>query len=115
MAACGYCRNACSFALASGPPPAGRCHRRDTSGLDELGQGSFADAHVTAELVKLDPSLRDQAPDEPRLSPKPPGYLVHIKQRRCRFHLGHHAAFPAAERSLSGGVAARRLASLSAA
>jgi hypothetical protein len=34
---------------------------------------------VTAELVKLDPSFRDQAPDEPRLGPKPPGYLVHIK------------------------------------
>ena len=39
---------------------------------------------MTAELVKLDPPFRDQAPDEPWLGPKPPGYLVHIKATPLR-------------------------------
>jgi len=46
---------------------------------------------VTAELVKLDPSFRDQAPDEPWLGPKPPGYLVHIKAAPLRPAAPGHA------------------------
>ena len=46
---------------------------------------------MTAELVKLDPPFRDQAPDEPWLGPKPPGYLVHIKATPLRSAAPGHA------------------------
>ena len=53
--------------------------------LMNSAKGSFADPHMTADLDELDPSFRDQAPDEPRLGPKPPAAaLRHIEQRRCR-------------------------------
>src|SRR5208283_1266289 len=76
-------------------PPV-NAHYLYPASFDEVGQYSLADADVTADLVELDPPFRDQAPDEPRLSPKAPRHLFHVQEnrRRLSFVPGRHAALP---------------------